>query len=278
MNTFFIATFCAVAVNLLLLVAAVHVADAKVWVKFGRTLRFSIARRALNLITVTASLLLLLLMILIVVGTIHPREGAVYGMVEFLEGRRFGSALLGFLFGTLLVFWTRQLILLKADKPVTWVHRAEAVLLVALLAFGGFSDVISSYVARITQFSAAGVSLTFDPLKTANSTARGQPNSVSGQKASLGALDFLAGMKDFVGRDQKYIELLSNPSGTTPSRSDPACQKMSFPSQKMPFPRSSEILPTASVRSRQRPGTTPTSTGGLSRCNQFSANWWQPAQ
>ena len=114
---------------------------------------------------------------MVALGNFHPREGAVYRLTEFLSGRRFAAIVLGFLFGALLVFWMRQLLTLDPNDPeqkVTWVHKTEAVFLVAILLLGGFSELISSYARRITQFSAAGVSLTFDSAKSGAGSSQGQ--------------------------------------------------------------------------------------------------------
>src|SRR5689334_14299236 len=95
-----------------------------------------IARRSLRWLGVVVSILLLLIVITTGVGIIHPQEGSVYSLSEFLLGRRFFGIVLGLLFGTLFILWARQLVLLTKEDKITLAHRLEAAALVALFAAG----------------------------------------------------------------------------------------------------------------------------------------------
>lgn len=220
LDIFLLSALFAAAVSLVLLVAEIRIAGEKVWAKVGNKFRFIIARRTLNLIIVTFATLIILVVLMVALGNFHPRDGAVYRFAEFLLGRRFGSIVLGFLFGALLVFWMRQLLALDPNDPkqqVTWVHKAEAIFLVVLLLFGGFSDVINFYARRVTQFSAAGVSLTFESTKGAAGSGQGQQGSGGTAAAGAGnkqagsfSLSIFSDIQGFIERDRRYIAILNN--------------------------------------------------------------------
>src|SRR5262249_10904190 len=136
----------------------------------------------------------------------------VYAMSDFIQSRRFVSALLGLLFGVFLVFWTRQLLLLRPTESITWVHRGEAIFLVLLLVLGALSDQITSLARRLTQFSAGGLTLTFETLNRGSSGInRGQGHagaSIVSQQPSATALIFLSGINGEEGlraRDIRYV-------------------------------------------------------------------------
>lgn len=225
MDVFLLSAMFASAVSLLLLIAEIRTTGEKIWARLGKRIRVVIARRTLNLIVVTVATLTMIGVLMIALGNLHPRESAVYRLADFLLGRRFASVLLGLLFGALFVFWMRQLLLLDPNDPkqqISWAHKAEAVLLVILLSLGAFSEVISSYARRITQFSAAGVSFTFEALKNSAGSNSGRGQQGTGAAAlggssktgsSLSAIAFFADIQGLIDRDQGYIRLLQSGAG-----------------------------------------------------------------
>lgn len=213
MDAFLLSALTAVAISLLLLASTVRISGRKFHFTIGRIGRFSISRQTVTLIGITTSTILIVGVVVIIVGSLHPREGVVYSISEFFLGRRFGGTVLGFLFGTLLVFWARQLVLLKPKQGISWKHRFEAVLLVGLFALGGFSDAIGTIGRRLTGVSAAGVSLTFAVLNPSSVTDFRSPESGAGtteKTKTEDALTFLASAGNFIDRDARYVALIED--------------------------------------------------------------------
>jgi hypothetical protein len=86
---------------------------------------------------------------------------------------------------------------------------------VLLLALGGFSDVLGSWAARLTQFSAAGVSFSLDPQKSAGGGGIHQRIGAGALASNdpqtrASSLYFLASIQDFIAADESYIRLISH--------------------------------------------------------------------
>jgi hypothetical protein len=215
MDAFLLAAIASVAVTLLLLVTNPRTMGDKLILRIRGVTSTVVTRRAFNLAWVTLSILLFTLLLMFVLAPLHPRGGAVYGLGEFVGAQRFASLALGILFGALFVLWIKQLLAIEDPKQITWVHSAEAIFLVLLLALGGFSDVLGSWAARLTQFSAAGVSFSLDPQKSGAGGGSHQRMG-AGALASkdpqtrASSLYFLASIDDFIAADESYIRLISH--------------------------------------------------------------------
>jgi hypothetical protein len=235
MDIFVLAAIFGVAITLIALVSSLRYLDQVVGYRLRNIFRVTFPRRAANLFLVTLACLAVLFVIYVAVAPVHPREPAAYRLTEFLQSRRFGSTLLGLMFGVFLVFWIRQLLLLKDDEPLTWVHRGEAIFLVLLLVLGAFSEQIGALAQRLTQLSAAGVTLTFEALKGVGGDDRGQQGgggTVSGHGSSAPALYFLSSMEGSGGildRDNRYIALIDNKGAQQPTPAAPAVSGAAAP-------------------------------------------------
>jgi hypothetical protein len=216
MDAFLLAAIASIAVTLLLIVTNPRTVGDKLILRIRGVTSTVVTRRAFNLAWVTLSILLFTLLLMFVLAPLHPRGGAVYGLGEFVGAQRFASLTLGILFGALFVLWIKQLLAITDAKQITWVHSAEAIFLVLLLALGGFSDVLGSWAARLTQFSAAGVSFSLDPQKSAAGGGIHQrigagalalaSNNLQTRASSL---YFLASIQDFITADESYIRLIT---------------------------------------------------------------------
>ena len=212
MDIFVVAAILGAVGTLLMIISSVRYNDQEIEYRLPRLFHATVSRRAAHLIVVTGSFILVLLVVFVAVGPLHPRETTVYAVSEFIQSRRFASTLLGLLFGIFLLFWIRQLLALKENEPLTWVHRGEAIFLVLLLALGGFSDQLTSFLNRVTQFSAGGLTLTLETLKRQGGLDRGQQGhggAVPGHGQSLTALAFLSsvhGDEGMLSRDDRYVQ------------------------------------------------------------------------
>jgi hypothetical protein len=231
MDAFLSAAIASVAVTLLLLVTNPRTMGDKLILRIRGVTSAVVTRRAFNLAWVTLSILLFTLLLMLVLAPLHPRGGAVYGLGEFIGAQRFASLILGILFGALFVLWIKQLLAIEDPKQITWVHSAEAIFLVLLLALGGFSDVLGSWAARLTQFSAAGVSFSLDPQKSAGGGGIHQRMGAGAlalaskdPQTRASSLYFLASIEDFIIADESYIRLISHAPPSAAGASVPATE------------------------------------------------------
>jgi hypothetical protein len=213
MNTFILAAIFAMAATILGLVSNIGLINERIWFRLGNTFNATIRQGTLNLIVIVIACILIVTVLVVAIGPIHRRGTALYGVAEWVQSQQFLGMIFGLLFGIFLVFWIRQLLMLGEKDSVTWLHKGEAIFIILLLVLGAFSDQISSFAQRLTQFSAGGVTLTFEATKGTSGVDRGQ----SGEGGTLvqpgtsgGALDLLSdinGDEDGVlARDHRYIQ------------------------------------------------------------------------
>lgn len=221
MDAFFLAALAATAISLLVLLSTADVRKAVIHVQ-NPWFAFSIPRRAANLVAFILALFLLVAILVMMVSSLHPRDTPVYTVGQFFLGRRFFGTVVGFLFGFLFAFWIRQLLVLKPDQPVTWAHRIEGILLVCLLAVGGFSNELGSLIRRINSVSAAGVSLSFESARVA-AGERGQQgaSATSSRGDNLAAFVLLSDIQGFVKRDEGFIAAIAAAEKPAPAVTPP---------------------------------------------------------
>src|SRR5271165_480758 len=209
MNAFLLTAILAVAVTILALVSTVQTTGKTVWFRFRTIVRATVSARAANLFVITIASCAIVLILAIAFGLIHPWGTNLYGIGQLIQSQRFLAIIFGLLFGVFLVFWIRQLLLLGETDKVTWLHKGEAIFLVLLLLFGVFSEQISSLARRVNQFSAGGVTLTFEALKGSAGIDLGEQGGGGRYQGKVyDALDFLSdihGDKGILDRDHHYI-------------------------------------------------------------------------